>query len=110
MPVITAAGNFTTAVRSGAELRLLLDESQGAPPILGTLPKHPLASDHVSFLLGPEGGWTEQERNEALSLGWKPCSLGDTILRAETATIAALSIVQAFWTAARAEHTATSLE
>ena len=50
------------------------------------------------MLLGPEGGWTDEERDRAINAGWSACSLGCNILRAETAAIAALSILQAAWT------------
>lgn len=53
--------------------------------------------DEVSelmVLLGPEGGLTEQEVQAARDAGWHSVSLGKRILRAETATITAVSIGQ----------------
>ena len=50
--------------------------------------------DRVSVMLGPEGGFSEQEIVAAHGLGWQSVSLGRQLLRAETATIAAISIVQ----------------
>jgi 16S rRNA (uracil1498-N3)-methyltransferase len=41
---------------------------------------------------GPEGGWKEQELSEFAQAGWQPASLGPTILRAETAVIAAVAV------------------
>ncbi len=52
-------------------------------------------SEEVAIAIGPEGGWTSEEVQLFVAAGWKPASLGSTILRAETAAIAALSIVQA---------------
>lgn len=46
-----------------------------------------------SLLVGPEGGWTEQERCQAVSGGFSPVRIGSLILRAETAAIAALAIL-----------------
>lgn len=43
--------------------------------------------------IGPEGGWTPQEIDEAVSQGFQPVSLGDRILRSVTAPIVALSLV-----------------
>lgn len=43
--------------------------------------------------IGPEGGWTDDELEIFLNSGWKSASLGSTILRAETAAIAAVAIV-----------------
>jgi len=41
---------------------------------------------------GPEGGWTEDELKSFREAGWVAASLGNTILRAETAAIAAMAI------------------
>jgi 16S rRNA (uracil1498-N3)-methyltransferase len=46
----------------------------------------------VLLAIGPEGGWTEDELKSFAEAGWKSASLGTTILRAETAAIAALAI------------------
>ena len=56
-----------------------------------------LASGHRSTLLaiGPEGGWTPSELRKFDEAAWKPATLGPTILRAETAAIAALAITLA---------------
>ncbi len=51
--------------------------------------------DCVTLLVGPEGGWTESELTEAEKKGCQKVSLGARILRAETATIAALTLIQA---------------
>jgi len=48
----------------------------------------------VRIALGPEGGLDEVERARFVSGGWRTVSLGDNILRFETAGIAALSIVR----------------
>ncbi|OYU96887.1 MAG: 16S rRNA (uracil(1498)-N(3))-methyltransferase [Bacteroidetes bacterium B1(2017)] len=40
---------------------------------------------HSILLIGPEGDFTQQEVEEAISLGFKPVSLGSNILRSETA-------------------------
>jgi 16S rRNA (uracil1498-N3)-methyltransferase len=41
--------------------------------------------------IGPEGGWTDDERGAALDAGLNEASLGRLILRTETAVIAALA-------------------
>ena len=48
----------------------------------------------VMLLLGPEGGFAPEEAATAIANGFKPVSLGPRVLRAETAAIAALAIVQ----------------
>ncbi|GAB4534403.1 MAG: 16S rRNA (uracil(1498)-N(3))-methyltransferase [Thermodesulfovibrionia bacterium] len=48
----------------------------------------------VILLIGPEGGFTDEEVNQAFERGFMSVSLGPRILRTETATITALSIIQ----------------
>lgn len=47
----------------------------------------------VLLAIGPEGGWTEDELQLFKKQGWISASLGPTILRAETAAIAAVAII-----------------
>ncbi len=91
LPVVAETTGFEKALQMPIPGRLFLDEDPSAPPIL----QQSLEQDHVGLLLGPEGGWTDEERSQALASGWHPCSLGPTILRAETAGIAALAILNA---------------
>ncbi|HWZ46566.1 MAG TPA: RsmE family RNA methyltransferase [Candidatus Saccharimonadales bacterium] len=49
----------------------------------------------LTLALGPEGGWTTEEAEGFRKAGWKAASLGSTILRAETAAIAAVAVVMA---------------
>lgn len=77
-----------------ARILLFLDESGGGAPlaeVLAGLPDGPLA-----VLVGPEGGFAPEERALLAKLPFaRPVGLGPRILRAETAAIAALAIVQA---------------
>ena len=59
--------------------------SDGVP---STLPTHSI------FLVGPEGGFTEEEVEMANNAGYKSISLGKRILRAETASLAILAKIQ----------------
>jgi len=54
-------------------------------------------NDQITLLSGPEGGFTEQERDTAKLNGFIPVRLGQRILRTETAALAALSAVQMLW-------------
>ena len=47
----------------------------------------------ISVFVGPEGGITEEEKNKLTDIGAKSVTLGARILRAETAAIAALSVI-----------------
>lgn len=51
----------------------------------------------LSLLSGPEGGFSERERRLILDAAFLPVRLGPRILRAETAVLAALSVVQSLW-------------
>jgi 16S rRNA (uracil1498-N3)-methyltransferase len=48
----------------------------------------------VLVIIGPEGGFSQEEAKAAIGGGFKPVTLGSRILRAETAAIAAVSILQ----------------
>ena len=97
LPEMRPSVRFAKALEVPADLRLQLDENPDLPPILQLLPEHRAPSDRVALLLGPEGGWTEEERRLVQRAGWQACSLGKTILRAETAGIAALAVARAAW-------------
>lgn len=97
LPRIGNPVRFAKALETDANVRLLLDEGENATPILGILPKERAPADHVACLLGPEGGWTDDERDQAIEAGWISCGLGRNVLRAETAGIAALAILEAAW-------------
>lgn len=49
--------------------------------------------DRIIIVVGPEGGISDKEENEFVSVGFERVSLGPNILRAETAPICALSII-----------------
>ena len=70
--------------------RWILDENQDAQP------QRPLlapARGGSVLAVGPEGGWTEAERQLAFDNGYAPVSLGPLILRVETAAVAALAVL-----------------
>lgn len=50
--------------------------------------------ESVAALVGPEGGWTDQEIERASASDWKIVTLGGRILRAETAAIAIAALLQ----------------
>ncbi|MFK7865730.1 MAG: 16S rRNA (uracil(1498)-N(3))-methyltransferase [Pseudohongiellaceae bacterium] len=52
------------------------------------------ASKHCDLLIGPEGGFSDQEIAAARKTAFAEISLGDRIMRTETAPIAALAILQ----------------
>ena len=55
----------------------------------------PVNGPDLRLLIGPEGGWTDEEIRNLRHAGLTPVSLGDTILRIETAAVAGAAIVAA---------------
>ena len=51
----------------------------------------------IDLLIGPEGGWTEQELARAARAGCAAVRLGPRVLRAETAAVAALAAINTLW-------------
>ena len=51
----------------------------------------------VCLLIGPEGGFSDSEYEDAQVSGFKAVSLGPRILRTETAALAAVSIAESLW-------------
>jgi 16S rRNA (uracil1498-N3)-methyltransferase len=96
MPEILPAVRFERAIAEIADYRCFLDEA-AAPPLLTTLPGGRTITDQIAVLLGPEGGWTDGERDLAIASGWRPASLGSQVLRTETAAAAALAILTNAW-------------
>jgi len=77
---------------SDATVRLLFWEEEKEVHLLD-IPDLQKAQS-VAVLLGPEGGFSCEEVDLARQLGWSTVSLGKRILRADTATLTAVSIVQ----------------
>ena len=96
LPEIDEPLELRQAIRHESAYRFLLDEGR-APAILGALPMNRTTDDGIALLTGPEGGWTDRERAAIVEAGWRAVSLGSTILRAETAAIAALAVINAAW-------------
>jgi 16S rRNA (uracil1498-N3)-methyltransferase len=51
----------------------------------------------ITLLIGPEGGLSEAEIGQANAAGFQSVCFGPRILRTETATVAALAVVQTLW-------------
>ena len=96
LPEIQEAVGWEEALALPATHHLALDENSAAP-LLSVVPGTRQKTDSVALLVGPEGGWTDEERAAFLASHWLPVSLGPTILRAETAALASLAIVNAAW-------------
>lgn len=97
-PHIGDAVRFPAVLESEIGFRLMLDENE-TKPILAVLREEAdkNQADRVSLLVGPEGGWTDAERSHAQLAGFVPASLGPLVMRAETATVVALGVLNAVW-------------
>jgi 16S rRNA (uracil1498-N3)-methyltransferase len=92
LPEVTEPVKLKAALGLNASVRLLLNEKEHAKKISDALSENDVS---VAFAAGPEGGWTDDELAEFALAGWQSVTLGSTILRAETAAIAALAILSA---------------
>jgi 16S rRNA (uracil1498-N3)-methyltransferase len=97
-PEILPAVRFDRALAAGAGYRYFLEEGT-APPLLRVLPADRLPGAQALVIAGPEGGWTDGERQLAAAAGWQPVSLSPLVLRAETAAAAALALLAGAWMA-----------
>jgi 16S rRNA (uracil1498-N3)-methyltransferase len=78
---------------TSVDLRIVLAESEQQAGLREVLASH--QGREIVLAIGPEGGWTEDELHLFKTAGWISASLGPTILRAETAAIAATAIAMA---------------
>lgn len=97
LPEIREPVPLAKALAQAAVNRYVLDENLTGPPLARSLPAARSREDTVALLTGPEGGWTDAEREQFTAAGWTPVSLGPLILRAETAAIAALAVIGGLW-------------
>ncbi len=93
LPEICMPTDLKTLLTLPGPLDLKLAFWEKASAKLDTL-REKESAGRVFILIGPEGGFSENEINQAEQKGFIPCSLGPRILRAETASIAACTLIQ----------------
>ncbi|MFA5660266.1 MAG: RsmE family RNA methyltransferase [Bacilli bacterium] len=94
IPTIEGVMAFKDMLTRPFDLKLLAHEK-------ATLPLHVALDPHqkpqsISVLVGPEGGFSEEEVSLAQAAGYQIVSFGRTILRSETAVFYALSLIKNF--------------
>ena len=89
-PQIDQPVKLTEAMALDGTTRIVLAESERQVTLKQSLHDHPAGDLVLAF--GPEGGWTQSELELFRDAGWISASLGNTILRVETAAIAALAV------------------
>ena len=77
-----------------ADLKLIAYEgSKGSSKLLNKKISSLKPGKRIAVIIGPEGGFCEAEVEYAKNNGYIPVGLGNRILRAETASIYALSVI-----------------
>lgn len=89
-PDVTEPVALKTIVTAAVGSRIVLSETEESVSLKEALAE---VAAPLALALGPEGGWTADEIQLFQGAGWKSASLGSTILRAETAAIAAVAVV-----------------
>ncbi len=92
-PEITGPVKLSDALLCEAQQKIVLAENEREATLGETLRAQSDAGS-LALAIGPEGGWAEDELQAFARARWISVSLGDTILRAETAAIAALAIAR----------------
>ncbi|MEH2048294.1 16S rRNA (uracil(1498)-N(3))-methyltransferase [Nostoc sp.] len=101
VPTILEPVAFNTAITANQTSHRYICEARGEFPHLKHCLQHKgqMTNDKeqetIVIAIGPEGGWTIQEIENAESAGFQPVSLGRRILRAVTAPVVALSLISA---------------
>ncbi|MBC2654347.1 16S rRNA (uracil(1498)-N(3))-methyltransferase [Pseudomonas sp. MSSRFD41] len=76
--------------QTAADLKLVLH------PVAQPLESHARPGT-LAFLIGPEGGLSDAEVEQAQGAGFLPARLGPRVLRTETAPVVALAVAQQLW-------------
>ena len=97
MPIVSEPVRFDDWLRTtDDELRLLLVEPaavHGGEVEMRSLLQLPRPSS-AALLVGPEGGWSAEERRRAVAAGCRPVSIGSLTLRADAVPVAAIALVR----------------
>jgi 16S rRNA (uracil1498-N3)-methyltransferase len=92
VPDIAPPASWKDIVQLQGDTRILLAESEADLTLKQALEGR---SGSLVLAVGPEGGWTREEKDVFRNAGWASASLGDTVMRVETAAIAAVAITVA---------------
>jgi 16S rRNA (uracil1498-N3)-methyltransferase len=87
LPSLRAPVSFAEVLSIPAASKIMFTERKGASL------RQALTGSPVLYLIGPEGGWTDEELAAAGEIGLHLVSLGDAILKAETAAIAGAALI-----------------
>ena len=88
LPVLDEPVSFETFSTSKRTTKIVFAERNG------TALKPAIKGSPVLYLIGPEGGWTDEELNSAQQHGFALVGLGSTILKAETAAVVGTALIR----------------
>jgi 16S rRNA (uracil1498-N3)-methyltransferase len=91
-PEISTPLKFADALSLPAAVKIVLSESENQTHLCDTVGPD-AGNGKIILAVGPEGGWSDDELQSFHQAGWISASLGNTILRAETAAIAATALI-----------------
>jgi 16S rRNA (uracil1498-N3)-methyltransferase len=91
-PEIADPIKFKALLAMTSNARIVLSEMEDRLMLKDAIPRNPSS---LLLAFGPEGGWKVDELAAFREKGWTSASLGSTIVRAETAVIAAIAVVNA---------------
>ena len=80
------------SAQSTADCKILLSERPEASSLREIL-RGRMGASTAALAIGPEGGWTDDEMSAARAAGFSESSLGENILRTETAVISSMAIL-----------------
>jgi 16S rRNA (uracil1498-N3)-methyltransferase len=83
--------------RSVDGMKLALWEKEESSDLKNILRPYPSSVNRFIGMVGPEGGFSEEELNMAKEAGFRPVSMGRSIFRSETAAIILVALVQYEW-------------
>jgi 16S rRNA (uracil1498-N3)-methyltransferase len=96
VPAIEEPKSLTDVLAGGTEAasrRLIFSERSGRR-LVETFTEWSEKPSHVVALVGPEGGWEDEEIEEARGAGWQVVTLGGRVMRAETAGVVVAALLQ----------------
>ena len=93
VPVVEMPAQFFNFVRDTKSPRLMFSERDGQA-LESALESQSSDNEPLTVLVGSEGGWTDEELQQARDAGWSIVTLSGRILRAETAAIAITALLQ----------------
>lgn len=90
LPLVSYAEALRTLPDNHLQLLLSLNNAR-------TLSAISAPPTRITFMVGPEGGWTANEEQQAFDAGFQSLTLGPRVLRTETAALAAIAAMQTLW-------------